>query len=342
MPAKTRVAPGEEEKQMRLHGVHILKPSIAVTFGLALYGCAIVPSPNSPIDPVHKVEIAYVVNLVKCEMTEAFKPYVTPGLPTYQAWLTTWTAVAKLNLKVDMQGNVSPSLSFITPSPDIATATNKFSGLARTFGFSFNYSQTDTLQTGLQFTLDLGHLASYDCNAMDASFSGVTNGDLGLKDWIDKAVAAAKSTHLVQNADSVRAQRIFANKITSGPTDKAREQPDQQQLKSILGSEENKPENLKDPASVTQPFDSLDYSVTFAVVTGAGFTPGFTLIHFKDSATGNMLGTQRTNTNILDIALAKPSQAPSHNAASTLEPSQQHLNDLLELQLQRSTISTGP
>lgn len=334
-------------------------------------GCSFVPPMNSAVSMSHLVVVRDVIELAKCEVQDALMPFLgddTDATDSKQVqFLKTWTAVLKLTLKADQQGNISPTFSLITPLPDVTTATNKFSGLSRTAGLSLNHSETDTSVRTVQFTMDLSNLGRYDCTkAAGAQFGPVrynsTDPDynLGIRQWIQSTLGADITEVVIIGGTTKRMKTTYSGSVLEmlepPQSEKSRKRwkidfnqnlfKDAEAVQDARNraAEKTTPNlELRDETSGPSapvesrtavepsviPFDSLAYSVTFAVVNGGGFTPGWNLRHFKSpvSTSGNLFGLQRTDTNSLDITIA-----PAKNGTRATE---QHYHDLQQLNIQR-------
>jgi hypothetical protein len=168
--------------------------------------CAVVP-------PLREdgVAISDIVQRVKCELAIAM-PEPEPPYPTgrYQ-WMRDWTAKVDLTLITNDQSSITPSASFITPMrpetlPLVGTFTRSF-----TLGLGAGLTTTAVRNETMSFTLSLKELRNIryrgECDLPDGLD---LYGKLGLKEWIESAVAPVNNDILmigVHSAPGAKAGR---------------------------------------------------------------------------------------------------------------------------------------
>ena len=165
--------------------------AIAILFGLVA-GCARVP----PLQE-DSIAITEIVQRVKCEIAYAI-PEPQPPWPTgaYQ-WMRSWTAKVDLTLLTNEQSGITPSAIFTEPMrletiPLVGTFSRSF-----TLGVGGALNNTATRTEILSFSVSLAELQKWkrrgDCDLPDGLN---VYGNLGLKEWIDSALAPVESGQL--------------------------------------------------------------------------------------------------------------------------------------------------
>ncbi|HLX81272.1 MAG TPA: hypothetical protein VKS43_11880, partial [Burkholderiales bacterium] len=284
---------------------------------IALSGCTSIPPLNSPVDPMHKVNVNEVVELAKCSVKGVMRQY-TEALHKDKYGndpIATWIEGAKpnitvqLTLKADSLGNISPSFTRISPIADVTNALSKFTGLNRSIGLSINYSETDTRQLGITFTMNVADLDNYSCGGKtdypiraespcgdgDQSrmmFNGVAAEDVcnDLNEWTKSVFldpTGAKASMLFYDWAKAHNSRIQKDVKTLMEQKNSKQNLSERfSLKENTESLDEKKlgeaitQNSQEPANNVSPFDSLTYALTFSVVKGGGFTPSVKLVHF--------------------------------------------------------------
>jgi hypothetical protein len=166
----------------------LLKVFGGIVGGLCLTGCSTtVPS----LDPETNVEVSQVVLRVTCELGNAVKPYLEKEVSDKKRkypWFERWTAQVDLNLVVNEQSGLSPSVSIIDLNkaavlPGIGTFAQNF-----TLGLTGSLSSTAGRTETLSFAVSMKELKKAanrpECPKVDAR--GL-HANLGLSKWVAAA-----------------------------------------------------------------------------------------------------------------------------------------------------------
>ncbi|MGY4399239.1 hypothetical protein [Bradyrhizobium sp. USDA 3315] len=198
--------------------------SLFVRFSLPLFcllaGCSTVPQLEEATGASQSdVLMNKVVTRVRCEVADAFDDVI--DTPRYR-WLADWTAKVDLTLQANNVGGIAPGVTYThfyknafnfgagstSLTNNSIAAVNQFF----TFGAGANLGEQAVRAEVISFTLSLkelkrwrqqvakyeqGHEGERICIGVDGS--GVT-GNLGLREWIDSALAPVGSDVLALHA----------------------------------------------------------------------------------------------------------------------------------------------
>ena len=176
----------------RSGGVRLL---IAVGATVSLVSCERVPPPD---EMASGPTIDQVVQRVKCDLYQAVAPRLEA--PYGYEWLHDWTVQANLNLIVNDQAALAPTVAFTQPLTTESIPL-RVTNAARSWNFGIGASAggTATRNETITFTVSFAELMSQfghghgDCNLPDA---GGLQSDLGIKEWIEASLAPAEDGYL--------------------------------------------------------------------------------------------------------------------------------------------------
>ncbi len=282
----------------------------AVLFLAGLAACTSLPS----LDPIEgtqaaadgSIPIRDVVKRVKCELYDA-----TKDVQKEYWWFKYWGAKIDLDLIVNEQAGVTPSLAFLDPLPTVKNTLGSFSqsfSMGLNGGLTSNAIRTETVSFSATFLevrdqlnpqVAKNKLRQFDdCKLPEGS---ELNGNLGLKQWVDSALGP------VRGGD---AALLNWGGAVAGSTAKPKAAKSALPPQSIASTKcrwtPGSPP-LKNPAC-RPPIDSIVHTLEFTIVKSAGIAPAWTLVRFKgQTGTGSLASVSRTDTHKLTITLG-PSQ----------------------------------
>lgn len=174
----------------------VLRVAASLLCGLPLGACSSLPSLPEDRAGVFRpsVKVSDIVEHVKCELADGLKEaYIVPShgkpvkLASQQTWWRDWVAKIDLSLKVDEAGGITPTYALLHDYPAPAKATpNMFS-----LGLGAGYTDTASRTATLSFSLPLNDAFSENfCHKRPIGSN--LNGDLGIRDWIVKAVVGMR------------------------------------------------------------------------------------------------------------------------------------------------------
>jgi hypothetical protein len=279
-----------------------------------LSGCTTVPS-LAPIDggeaaPDGSISINEVVKRVKCEIYEA-----TKDVQREYWWFRYWGAKVDLDLVVNEQAGVTPSVAFLNPLHQfkdtlIGSISQSFSfGLSG--GIQSSAIRTETVSFSTTFlevrdqlraTVAHNKVKEFgDCNLPEGT---QLNGNLGLKQWVVSALGPVKGGDeaLLNWGGAVVVSGGGGGK---GGGKKKMEAPQSVAYSKCRWTPGTPP--LKN-ASCRPPVDSITHTVEFTIIKNIGVSPSWSLVHFRGhTGNGALAGASRIDTHKLTISLG-PSQ----------------------------------
>jgi hypothetical protein len=288
---------------------------LVLVAGLA--GCTTTPSLD-PIDgteagPDGVISINEVVKRVKCELYEA-----TKDVQQEYWWFRYWGAKVDLDLVVNEQAGLTPSVAFLTPLNAHVFPSKLLGSVSQAFSFGLsggvqsNAIRTETVSFSTTFLEVRDQLNASVARNRNREFNNCNlpeglelNGNLGLKQWILSALGPVKG------GDGALLTWGGAVAVSGGGGGKGRKmlQPPQSIASSKCLWKPGAPP-LKD-ASCRPPIDSITHTVEFTITKSIGVTPGWTLVRFRGQ-TGNS-------------SMASASRVDTHKLTVTLGPSQENL-----------------
>jgi len=154
----------------------------------AAASCVRVPPADDLAQPPTVDEI---VQRVKCDLYDAFADRL--NAPYGYEWLHTWTTQANLNLIVNDQSSLTPSVAFTQPLTT-ESIPQRVTNAARSWnlGVGGTASGTASRNEAVSFTVSMNELAAefgkqpHNCDLPDAVD---LRSDLGLKEWVAGALA---------------------------------------------------------------------------------------------------------------------------------------------------------
>ncbi len=286
---------------------------VSAVFAAGLAACTTLPSLN-PIDgtepaPDGSISINEVVKRIKCELYDA-----TKDVKREYWWFRYWGAKVDLDLVVNEEAGLTPSVAFITPydvfsSKLLGSFSQSFS-LGLNGGLTTNAVRTESvsftttfLEVRDQLNASVAHNRSGDFNNCNLPEGSGLNGNLGLKQWIVSALGPVKGGDeaLLTWGGAMAAP---AGKL--GAAKKKLELPPQSVSASKCKWTPGAPP-LKDK-TCRPPLNSITHTLEFTIVKNAGVTPGWSLVRFKSqTGNGSMLSASRIDTHKLTVTLG-PSQ----------------------------------
>lgn len=291
-------------------------PIVFSVFAVAAPGCTTLPSLD-PIDGTQATEdgsisIREVVTRVKCELYDA-----TKDVRRDYWWFRYWGAKVDLDLIVNEQAGLTPSVAFVTPfhpfaSKLLGTISQSFS-LGVTGGLTSNAVRTETVSFSATFLEVRDQLDARvehnkrvlfnDCILPEGS---ELNGNLGLKQWIDSALGPVKGG----DAALLNWGGAVAAAGGGGPKPKVTKALPPQSIASKACHWTPGAPPLKN-AACRPPIDSITHTLEFTIVKSVGIAPTWTLVRFRGQ-TGNN-------------SMANASRIDTHKLTVTLGPSQENL-----------------
>jgi hypothetical protein len=294
---------------------------IAIAFVCAaeLAGCTTLPSLD-PIDgtqagPDGSISINEVVARVKCELYDA-----TRDISRDYSWFRSWGAKVDLDLIVNEQAGLTPSVAFITPyapftSKVVGNISQAFS-FGLTGGLTSNAIRTETVSFSATFLEVRDQLDGAVVHNRLARFNGCVlpegtelNSNLGLKQWIDSALGPVRGGEaaLLTWGGAVTATAAAKPKRTARGF--AYKPPVSIASKACHWAPGSPP--LNNP-SCRPPIDSITHTLEFTIVKSIGIAPTWTLARFRGQ-TGNN-------------SFANASRIDTHKLTITLGPSREDLS----------------
>ena len=288
---------------------------VTVVLAAALAGCTTLPSLN-PIEgtqagPDGSISINEVVARVKCELYDA-----TKDIRRDYWWFRYWGAKVDLDLIVNEQSGLTPSVAFVEPfapftSKIIGNISQSFS-LGLTAGLTTNAIRTETVSFSATFLEVRDQLDPRVVNNKLIQFNGCNlpegselNGNLGLKQWINSALGPVKG------GDDALLNWGGAVAVSGGKPKSTRSMLPQESVASHACHWTPGSPPLKNPAC-RPPIDSITHTLEFTIVKSAGIAPTWTLVHFRGQSGNN--------------SLANASRIDTHKLTITLGPSQEDLS----------------
>jgi hypothetical protein len=278
-----------------------------------LSGCTTLPS-LEPIDggeaaPDGSISINAVVKRVKCELYEA-----TKDVQREYWWFRYWGAKVDLDLVVNEQAGISPSVAFVNPLHQfkdtfIGNISQSFS-LGLSGGVTGSATRTETVSFSTTFlevrdqlrpTVAHNKLREFNnCNLPEGSD---LNGNLGLKQWVVSALGP------VQGGDEALLNWggavVVSGAGAKGGGKKKLEAPQSIAYSKCRWTPGTPP--LKN-ASCRPPLDSITHTIEFTIVKNIGVTPSWSLVRFRgQTGNGALAGASRIDTHKLSVTLG-PSQ----------------------------------
>ena len=303
---------------------------VAFVCAAELAGCTTLPSLD-PIDgtqagPDGSISINEVVARVKCELYDA-----TRDIRRDYWWFRYWGAKVDLDLIVNEQAGLTPSVAFISPyapftSKVIGNISQSFS-LGLTGGLTSNAIRTETVSFSATFLEVRDQLDARVVNNKLGRFNGCNlpegselNGNLGLKQWIDSALGPVKG------GDDALLNWGGAVAVSGGKSGKpkARALLPQESIASKACRWTPGSPPLTNPAC-RPPIDSITHTLEFTIVKSAGIAPTWTLARFRGQSGNNSLANaSRIDTHKLTISLGPSeenlSQASTNQSLRLLAP----------------------
>ena len=259
----------------------------------ALGGCTNVPTPDfltAPKSEPPSFTVDDLIGHIQCELRRSLTPeLITNG----------YVAQVTLTLKVEDNGALSPSLSFIN-------ALGKTSSVAYGAGANVNVDRQRTFTS--TYTIDLirfNQNPRYDKAepATDCESHGIysLSGDLGIRGIIEAGKAVGSYKGINTPASTTGGSSTEAPKATAEP----------QPLQPGSGGGSTAPVVVapapSGPAPTAPTFGS---TVQFALAGSANFTPSWSFVRFK-GPNGTLSSVSHTNTDTLQIVFS-----PSNSTAS--------------------------
>ena len=303
--------------------------AVVLVFAAGLAGCTTLPSLD-PIDgteagPDGSISINEVVARVKCELYEA-----TRDIRRDYWWFRYWGAKVDLDLIVNEQAGLTPSVAFLTPyapftSKVLGNISQSFS-LGLTGGLASNAIRTETVSFSATFLEVRDQLDARVVNNKLGRFNGCIlpegselNGHLGLKQWIDSALGPVKG------GEDALLNWGGAVTVSGGkPKKAARAFMPQESIASKACRWTPGSPPLNNPAC-RPPINSITHTLEFTIVKSAGIAPTWTLVRFRGQSGNNTLANvSRIDTHKLTISLGPSeenlSQASTNQSLRLLAP----------------------
>jgi hypothetical protein len=296
----------------------LIKNCVAMVLSIVIAGapgCTTLPSLD-PIDGTQAAEdgsisIREVVARVKCELYDA-----TKDVRRDYWWFRYWGAKVDLDLIINEQAGLTPSVAFVTPfhpftSKILGTISQSFA-LGLTAGLTSNAVRTETVSFSATFLEVRDQLDArvennkravfHDCILPEGS---ELNGNLGLKQWIDSALGPVEGgdAALLHWGGAVTGTAPKQTKMLGALP------PESIASKACHWTPGTPP--LKNPAC-RPPIDSITHTLEFTIVKSAGIAPTWTLVRFRGQSGSN--------------SLANASRIDTHKLTITLGPSQENLS----------------
>lgn len=291
---------------------------VALVCVAELAGCTTLPSLD-PIDgtqagPDGSISINEVVARVKCELYDA-----TRDIRRDYGWFRYWGAKVDLDLIVNEQAGLTPSVAFITPyapftSKVVGNISQAFS-FGLTGGLTSNAIRTETVSFSATFLEVRDQLDANVVNNKLGRFNGCVlpegtelNGNLGLKQWIDSALGPVKGGEaaLLTWGGTVNASGGKPKRTSRGLLMKP---PESIASKACHWAPGSPP--LNNP-SCRPPIDSITHTLEFTIVKSIGIAPTWTLARFRGQSGNN--------------SFANASRIDTHKLTITLGPSEEDLS----------------
>jgi hypothetical protein len=166
-----------------------------------LAGCTNVPDLPSK----SRIPISAVVDRVKCEIGEAMRRNL-PANP----WLDTWAGAFALTLRVETDTGATGTANWVIPWTPTSTFGIGFSGGAG----------TDATRTAVvKYVLPVNEFTQYRClQPGDEANGELFVAQLGLADWLDRAIKAGDHTHPADQPTELDYTLEFAVALNAGVT----------------------------------------------------------------------------------------------------------------------------
>ena len=294
-----------------------------------LAGCTTLPSLD-PIDgtqagPDGSISINEVVARVKCEVYDA-----TRDIRRDYWWFRYWGAKVDLDLIVNEQAGITPSVAFVEPyapftSKVLGNISQSFS-LGLTGGLTSNAIRTETVSFSATFLEVRDQLDAHVVNNKAGRFNSCNlpegselNGNLGLRQWIDSALGPVKG------GDAALLNWGGAVTVSGGKLKAARAMLPQESIASKACRWTPGSPPLTNP-HCRPPINSITHTLEFTIVKSVGIAPTWTLVRFRGQSGNNSLANvSRIDTHKLTITLGPSeenlSQASTNQSLRLLAPS---------------------
>jgi hypothetical protein len=161
---------------------------LGMASALFLSACGAVPPLAE--DPI---AIKEIVQRIKCEIWYAVPRGQGPWPTGDLQWLRDWTAKVDLTLETDDTGGIAPGISFVNPMRSVILPASGTFQQMFSFGLGGGLNTTASRVETLSFTLSFAELKNPYYLGICGPPQGLgLLGNLGLKEWMDAALAPAR------------------------------------------------------------------------------------------------------------------------------------------------------